>query len=121
MALSLLQCSVDLSLILVPLLSALLSPPVLPESPEAGLVDERCPLMTGCDRAGEECVCDARHSCLGSFSYPDQESCMKASKTGEESQYNTHIHTTTGKTTNTYTCKKTNKHISNNTHTHTHT
>ncbi|XP_030213056.1 cysteine-rich motor neuron 1 protein isoform X2 [Gadus morhua] len=54
---------------------------VLPESPEAGLVDERCPLMTGCDRAGEECVCDARHSCLGSFSYPDQESCMKASKT----------------------------------------
>ena len=92
MALSLLQCSVDLSLILVPLLSALLSPPVLPESPEAGLVDERCPLMTGCDRAREECVCDARHSCLGSFSYPDQESCMKASKTGEESQYNTHAY-----------------------------
>ncbi|CAL8272316.1 unnamed protein product [Merluccius merluccius] len=54
---------------------------VLPDHLEAGLVDERCPLMTGCDRAGAECVCDARHSCLGSFSFPDQESCMKASKT----------------------------------------
>ncbi|XP_074517766.1 cysteine-rich motor neuron 1 protein isoform X2 [Sebastes fasciatus] len=53
---------------------------VLPEHPEAGLVDERCPLMTGCDRAGGQCVCDARHSCLGSFTYPDQETCMKASK-----------------------------------------
>ncbi|KAJ3613778.1 hypothetical protein NHX12_020024, partial [Muraenolepis orangiensis] len=56
---------------------------VLPEHPEAGLVDQRCPLMTGCDRAGAECVCDARHSCLGSFSFPDQESCMKSSKTAE--------------------------------------
>ncbi|KAK2826192.1 hypothetical protein Q5P01_020406 [Channa striata] len=53
---------------------------VLPNHPEAGLEDERCPLMTGCDRAGEQCVCDARHSCLGSFAYPDQETCMKASK-----------------------------------------
>ncbi|XP_029937739.1 cysteine-rich motor neuron 1 protein isoform X2 [Myripristis murdjan] len=52
----------------------------LPDHPEAGLEDERCPLMTGCDRAGGQCVCDARHSCLGSFTYPDQESCMKASK-----------------------------------------
>ncbi|XP_078134428.1 cysteine-rich motor neuron 1 protein isoform X2 [Sander vitreus] len=53
---------------------------VLPDHPEAGLEDERCPLMTGCDRAGGQCVCDARHSCLGSFTYPDQETCMKASK-----------------------------------------
>ncbi|KAL7380595.1 hypothetical protein ABVT39_020420 [Epinephelus coioides] len=53
---------------------------VLPEHPEAGLEDERCPLMTGCDRAGGQCVCDARHSCLGSFTFPDQETCMKASK-----------------------------------------
>ncbi|KAI3367822.1 hypothetical protein L3Q82_026652 [Scortum barcoo] len=52
----------------------------LPDHPEAGLEDERCPLMTGCDRAGGQCVCDARHSCLGSFTYPDQETCMKASK-----------------------------------------
>ncbi|XP_033987080.1 cysteine-rich motor neuron 1 protein isoform X4 [Trematomus bernacchii] len=52
----------------------------LPDHPEAGLEDERCPLMTGCDKAGGQCVCDARHSCLGSFTYPDQESCMKASK-----------------------------------------
>uniref|UniRef100_H3DJ98 Cysteine-rich motor neuron 1 protein n=1 Tax=Tetraodon nigroviridis TaxID=99883 RepID=H3DJ98_TETNG len=49
----------------------------LPDHPEAGLEDERCPLMTGCDRAGGQCMCDARHSCLGSFAYPDRESCMK--------------------------------------------
>ncbi|XP_034431699.1 cysteine-rich motor neuron 1 protein isoform X3 [Hippoglossus hippoglossus] len=53
---------------------------VLPGHPEAGLEDDRCPLMTGCDRAGGQCVCDARHSCLGSFTYPDQETCMKTSK-----------------------------------------
>ncbi|KAM8915916.1 cysteine-rich motor neuron 1 protein isoform 3-T4 [Spinachia spinachia] len=52
----------------------------LPSHPEAGLEDERCPLMTGCDRAAGQCVCDARHSCLASFPYPDQESCMKAGK-----------------------------------------
>uniref|UniRef100_A0AAX7STY7 Cysteine rich transmembrane BMP regulator 1 (Chordin like) n=1 Tax=Astatotilapia calliptera TaxID=8154 RepID=A0AAX7STY7_ASTCA len=56
---------------------------VLPDNPDAGLEDERCPLMTGCDRAGGQCVCDARHSCLGSFTYPDQETCMKASKSEE--------------------------------------
>ncbi|CAI5696847.1 unnamed protein product [Oreochromis niloticus] len=56
---------------------------VLPDYPDAGLEDERCPLMTGCDRAGGQCVCDARHSCLGSFTYPDQETCMKASKSEE--------------------------------------
>lgn len=53
---------------------------MLPDHPEAGLEDKRCPLITGCDRAGGQCVCDARHSCLGSFTYPDQETCMKASK-----------------------------------------
>uniref|UniRef100_A0A3Q3GV00 Cysteine rich transmembrane BMP regulator 1 n=1 Tax=Labrus bergylta TaxID=56723 RepID=A0A3Q3GV00_9LABR len=53
---------------------------VLPDHPEAGLEDARCPLMTGCNRAGGSCVCDARHSCLGSFTYPDQDTCMKASK-----------------------------------------
>ncbi|XP_072221440.1 cysteine-rich motor neuron 1 protein isoform X5 [Leuresthes tenuis] len=53
---------------------------VLPDHPDAGLEDERCPLMMGCDRAGGQCVCDARHSCLGSFTYPDQETCMKTSK-----------------------------------------
>lgn len=62
---------------------ALVSPPVLPDRPEAGVEDERCPLTTGCDRAGGQCVCDARHSCLGSFSYPDLEACTKASKSGE--------------------------------------
>ncbi|KAJ7989085.1 hypothetical protein DPEC_G00315880 [Dallia pectoralis] len=54
---------------------------VLPDSPEAGLEDERCPLQAGCDRAGAMCVCDARHTCLGSFSYPDMESCMRTSRT----------------------------------------
>uniref|UniRef100_A0A3B5M4A5 Cysteine rich transmembrane BMP regulator 1 n=1 Tax=Xiphophorus couchianus TaxID=32473 RepID=A0A3B5M4A5_9TELE len=60
-----------------------MSPTVLPEHPDAGLEDERCPLITGCDKAGAECVCDARYSCLGTFTYPDQETCMKASKSGE--------------------------------------
>lgn len=64
-------------------LLSLLSLTALPDHPEAGLEDERCPLMTGCDRAGGQCVCDARHSCLGSFTYPDQETCIKASKSGE--------------------------------------
>uniref|UniRef100_A0A1A7Y0S3 Cysteine rich transmembrane BMP regulator 1 (Chordin like) n=1 Tax=Iconisemion striatum TaxID=60296 RepID=A0A1A7Y0S3_9TELE len=53
---------------------------VVPDHPDAGLVDERCPLVTGCDRAGSQCVCDARHSCLGSFAYSDQETCLKGSK-----------------------------------------
>lgn len=66
---------------------------VLPDHPEAGLEDERCPLMTGCDRAGGQCVCDARHSCLGSFTYPDQESCMKAGKSGKQSPSITHVET----------------------------
>lgn len=56
---------------------------VLPDHPEAGLEDQRCPLLTGCDRAGGQCLCDARHSCLGSFAYPDRESCMKSGKSGE--------------------------------------
>uniref|UniRef100_A0A3B3UUZ9 Cysteine rich transmembrane BMP regulator 1 n=1 Tax=Poecilia latipinna TaxID=48699 RepID=A0A3B3UUZ9_9TELE len=60
-----------------------MSPAVLPEHPDAGLEDERCPLIRGCDKAGAECVCDARYSCLGTFTYPDQETCMKASKSGE--------------------------------------
>lgn len=74
-------------------LLSLLSATALPDHPEAGLEDERCPLMTGCDRAGGQCVCDARHSCLGSFTYLDQETCMKASKSGETpspSQHKTH-------------------------------
>lgn len=68
-------------------LLSLLFPTVLPDYPDAGLEDERCPLMTGCDRAGGQCVCDARHSCLGSFTYPDQETCMKASKSGKPSLF----------------------------------
>lgn len=80
-------------------LSCPLSTAALPDHPEAGLEDERCPLMTGCDRAGGQCVCDARHSCLGSFAYPDQETCMKTSKSGKapssSSQRKTHTHTHT--------------------------
>uniref|UniRef100_A0A3P8RM14 Cysteine rich transmembrane BMP regulator 1 (Chordin like) n=1 Tax=Amphiprion percula TaxID=161767 RepID=A0A3P8RM14_AMPPE len=60
---------------------------VLPDHPDAGLEDERCPLMTGCDRAGGQCVCDARHSCLGSFTYPDQETCMKAKSDGRRHEH----------------------------------
>ncbi|XP_028294132.1 cysteine-rich motor neuron 1 protein isoform X2 [Gouania willdenowi] len=61
---------------------------VLPDNPEAGLVDERCPLVTGCDRAGGQCVCDARHTCLDSFTYADQETCMKVTKSdGKASEH----------------------------------
>ncbi|KAM9777847.1 cysteine-rich motor neuron 1 protein [Neosynchiropus ocellatus] len=59
---------------------------VFPEHPEAGLEDERCPLMTGCEKVEGECVCDARHSCLGSFTYPDQETCAQASGTESRKQ-----------------------------------
>lgn len=64
---------------------SLLSSTVLPDHPDAGLEDERCPLLTGCDRAGGQCVCDTRRSCLGSFTYPNQETCLKASKSGNPS------------------------------------
>uniref|UniRef100_A0A3Q3JSK3 Cysteine rich transmembrane BMP regulator 1 (Chordin like) n=1 Tax=Monopterus albus TaxID=43700 RepID=A0A3Q3JSK3_MONAL len=59
---------------------------IIPETgvcKETGLEDKRCPLITGCDMTGGQCVCDARHSCLGLFTYPDREACMKASKSGE--------------------------------------
>ncbi|MED6284161.1 hypothetical protein CHARACLAT_016480, partial [Characodon lateralis] len=53
---------------------------LLPGNPDAGLEDERCPLITGCEKAEAECVCDARYSCLGTFTYPNEETCMKAIK-----------------------------------------
>lgn len=52
----------------------------LPEFPDAGLEDERCPLVSGCDRTGGKCVCDSRRSCLASFTYPDKEACGRAAK-----------------------------------------
>ncbi|XP_031435957.1 cysteine-rich motor neuron 1 protein-like isoform X1 [Clupea harengus] len=50
------------------------------EFPDAGLEDELCPLVSGCDRTGGKCICDSRHSCLASFSYPDKEACARVAK-----------------------------------------
>lgn len=55
----------------------------LTEFPDAGLEDERCPLVSGCDRTGGKCVCDSRRSCLASFTYPDKEACGRAAKAGK--------------------------------------
>ncbi|XP_028823558.1 cysteine-rich motor neuron 1 protein isoform X2 [Denticeps clupeoides] len=52
----------------------------LPDYPDAGMEDERCPLISGCDRTGGQCVCDSRHTCLATFSYPNKEACIKAAK-----------------------------------------
>uniref|UniRef100_A0AAY4CKR8 Cysteine-rich motor neuron 1 protein n=1 Tax=Denticeps clupeoides TaxID=299321 RepID=A0AAY4CKR8_9TELE len=56
---------------------------VCTDYPDAGMEDERCPLISGCDRTGGQCVCDSRHTCLATFSYPNKEACIKAAKSGE--------------------------------------
>ncbi|XP_066539616.1 cysteine-rich motor neuron 1 protein-like [Hoplias malabaricus] len=53
----------------------------LPEAADAGAEDERCPLVSGCDRVSGECVCESVHSCIRTFSYPNRESCTRAAKT----------------------------------------
>ncbi|KAG9268186.1 cysteine-rich motor neuron 1 protein-like isoform X1 [Astyanax mexicanus] len=48
---------------------------------DAGAEDERCPLLSGCDRVSGECVCESTHSCIRTFRYPSRESCARAAKT----------------------------------------
>uniref|UniRef100_A0A3B1ICL3 Cysteine rich transmembrane BMP regulator 1 n=1 Tax=Astyanax mexicanus TaxID=7994 RepID=A0A3B1ICL3_ASTMX len=45
---------------------------------DAGAEDERCPLLSGCDRVSGECVCESTHSCIRTFRYPSRESCARA-------------------------------------------
>ncbi|KAG7466322.1 hypothetical protein MATL_G00163860 [Megalops atlanticus] len=54
---------------------------VFPDSPEAGVEDERCPLLSGCNRAGGNCICHARRACISTFTYPNMEACVRATKT----------------------------------------
>ncbi|KAI4902048.1 hypothetical protein NFI96_033099 [Prochilodus magdalenae] len=63
----------------------------LPDATDAGAEDERCPLVSGCDRVSGVCVCDSIHSCIKTFSYPNRESCTRAAKT--EAQRHEQEHT----------------------------
>ncbi|XP_030641382.1 cysteine-rich motor neuron 1 protein [Chanos chanos] len=66
--------------------SGAVSPPdigvckALPDAPDAGVEDERCPLVSGCDRVGGRCVCDSRRSCIARFAHPDRDTCARAAK-----------------------------------------
>lgn len=53
---------------------------VLAEYPHAGAEDERCALVSGCERTGGRCVCHSKHSCLPSFTYPSREACIRANR-----------------------------------------
>ncbi|XP_023658128.1 cysteine-rich motor neuron 1 protein-like isoform X2 [Paramormyrops kingsleyae] len=68
----------------------------LPDRPEAGLEDERCPLQTGCNTMGGQCSCDSQRTCINTFTYPNMEACLQATGTvpdptaqpyGEESHH----------------------------------
>ncbi|XP_016144903.1 cysteine-rich motor neuron 1 protein-like [Sinocyclocheilus grahami] len=50
--------------------------------PDATDADERCPLVSGCERVDGQCVCGAKHSCIRTYSYPDRDACVHAGKTG---------------------------------------
>ncbi|KAK1158895.1 cysteine-rich motor neuron 1 protein-like [Acipenser oxyrinchus oxyrinchus] len=58
---------------------------VLPSNPNAGVEDEDCPEMSGCNRKAGLCSCDTRHTCIYAFSYSNLESCIRA--TGSEDQH----------------------------------
>ncbi|XP_062863605.1 cysteine-rich motor neuron 1 protein-like [Trichomycterus rosablanca] len=53
----------------------------LSNSADSGVEDKRCPLVSGCNRVNSECICELKHSCLVSFSYPDKDTCISAMKT----------------------------------------
>ncbi|MGH0165641.1 UNVERIFIED_CONTAM: hypothetical protein FKN15_056695 [Acipenser sinensis] len=51
---------------------------VLPSNPNAGVEDEDCPVMSGCNRKAGLCSCDTRRTCIYAFSYTNLESCIRA-------------------------------------------
>ncbi|XP_035388755.1 cysteine-rich motor neuron 1 protein-like isoform X2 [Electrophorus electricus] len=53
----------------------------LPGGTDFEVADERCPLVSGCERIAGECVCEAKNSCTASFSYSSREACTRASRT----------------------------------------
>ncbi|XP_016111458.1 cysteine-rich motor neuron 1 protein-like [Sinocyclocheilus grahami] len=50
--------------------------------PDATDADERCPLVSGCESVDGECVCESKHSCIQTYSFPDRDACVHAGKTG---------------------------------------
>ncbi|KAK2879228.1 hypothetical protein Q8A67_020019 [Cirrhinus molitorella] len=54
----------------------------VPDATDADEEDERCPLVSGCERVDGHCVCESRHSCIRTYSYPDRDACVHAGKTG---------------------------------------
>lgn len=55
---------------------------VVPDATDADMEDERCPLVSGCDRVDGRCVCESKRSCIRTYSYPDRDTCVHAGKTG---------------------------------------
>ncbi|XP_042599024.1 cysteine-rich motor neuron 1 protein-like [Cyprinus carpio] len=62
----------------------------VPDETDAGEEDERCPLVSGCERVDGQCVCGSKHSCIRTYSFPDRDACVRAGKTG--SRRHTHRH-----------------------------
>uniref|UniRef100_A0A9J8BIA6 Cysteine-rich motor neuron 1 protein n=1 Tax=Cyprinus carpio carpio TaxID=630221 RepID=A0A9J8BIA6_CYPCA len=62
----------------------------VPDVTDAGEEDERCPLVSGCERVDGLCVCESKHSCIRTYSFPDRDACVHAGKTGP--RRHTHRH-----------------------------
>ncbi|XP_073683597.1 cysteine-rich motor neuron 1 protein-like [Garra rufa] len=52
----------------------------VPDATDADEEDERCPLVSGCERVDGQCVCESKHSCIRTYSYPDRDACVHAGK-----------------------------------------
>ncbi|XP_067310953.1 cysteine-rich motor neuron 1 protein-like isoform X2 [Pseudorasbora parva] len=63
---------------------------VVPDVTDADMEDERCPLVSGCDRVDGRCVCESKHSCLKTYSYPDRDACVHTGKTGSRRHEHRH-------------------------------
>ncbi|XP_065131158.1 cysteine-rich motor neuron 1 protein-like isoform X1 [Paramisgurnus dabryanus] len=63
---------------------------VVPDGTDADLEDVGCSLVSGCDRVNDECVCESKHSCIRTFSYPNRDSCVHAGRTGSHRHEHKH-------------------------------
>ncbi|XP_077096592.1 cysteine-rich motor neuron 1 protein isoform X4 [Siphateles boraxobius] len=63
---------------------------VIPDAMDSDLEDERCPLVAGCDLVDGRCVCESKHSCIRTYSYPDRDACVHAGKTGSRRHEHRH-------------------------------
>ncbi|XP_067223297.1 cysteine-rich motor neuron 1 protein-like [Chanodichthys erythropterus] len=62
---------------------------VVPDA-DTDMEDERCPLVSGCDRVDGRCVCESKRSCIRTYSYPDRDACVHAGKTGSRRHEHRH-------------------------------